>query len=268
MRRIVGVLRLLAAAVGVVALVADFVYVLGFSTFSSINYFSYFTQQSNMANVVVLAVSGVLMLRRRAEPGWFAGIHALVSTYVIVSGIVFGIIVAESASHNYRIEVPWSSQLLHFYLPVFVLVDWVLGPDRTRVRWRVTSIVLAFPLLWGVFTIVRGAEVGWYPYFFLDPAQVTWPGEFVLYNGIALGTIVGVLVGLIALSHLRPHRRPVVVRVTAGSIERGDGSRGRTEAPTAPPHEGQGVGSGDEPSVGSGDDPSVGSGDAVATRSR
>jgi hypothetical protein len=55
-----------------------------------------------------------------------------------------------------------------------------------------------------VATIVRGADVGWYPYFFLDPAQVSWPGEFLMYNAIALGTIVGVLTGLIALSHLRP----------------------------------------------------------------
>jgi len=245
-RRSVGVLRLLAAGVGVVALVGDFVYVLGFSTFSSINYFSYFTQQSNMANVLVLAIAGVLLLRGRVEPGWFAGVHALVSTYVIVSGIVFGIIVAESASHDYRIEVPWSSQLLHFWLPTFVLVDWVLGPDRPRVRWRVVSIVLVFPLIWGVFTIVRGAEVGWYPYFFLDPAQVSWPGEFVLYNGIALGTIVGVLVGLIALSHVRPHAR----RLPADA-DRASGDR-------------QGAGVGVPSEVG----PPVGSGDAVSIRSR
>ncbi|NRD25166.1 Pr6Pr family membrane protein [Frigoribacterium sp. VKM Ac-2836] len=254
MRRFVGVLRLLAAAVGVVALVADFVYVLGFSTFSSINYFSYFTQQSNMANVVVLAVAGVLVLRGRAEPGWFAGVHALVSTYVIVSGIVFGIIVAESAGHNYRIEVPWSSQLLHFVIPTFVLVDWVFGPDRPRVRWRVVSIVLVFPLVWGVFTIVRGADVGWYPYFFLDPAQVTWPGEFLLYNGIALGTIVGVLVALVALSHVRPHAR----------ARPGGGPASPTRA--APPSVGGPGGAGHD--VGSGVGPSVGAGDPAATRSR
>ncbi len=254
MRRTVGVLRLLAAAVGVVALVADFVYVLGFSTFSSINYFSYFTQQSNMANVVVLATAGALLLVGRPEPGWFAAVHALVSTYVIVSGIVFGIIVAESASHDYRIEVPWSSQLLHFVIPTFVLVDWVLAPDRPRVRWRVVSVVLVFPLLWGVFTIVRGADVGWYPYFFLDPAQVTWPGEFVLYNGIALGTIVGVIVALVALSHVRPH------------AWRSRGREPESSTRPAPPAVTRRGGAGQ--AVGSADGSAVGAGDPSATRSR
>lgn len=227
MRRLVGVLRLVAAAAGLSALVSYFVYVLGFSTFSTVNYFSYFTQQSNIANVVVLTVSGVLMLRGVPEPRWFASLHALVTTYVIVSGLVYGIIVAESASHDYTIGVPWSSQVLHFYLSTFVLIDWVLAPGRTRVRWRLVLAALPFPIAWGVFTIWRGARVGWYPYFFLDPAQVRFPDEFALYNGIALGTIVGVTVALVGLSHLRPRDRPAVsgapprlasVRVGAGLV--------------------------------------------------
>jgi len=209
-RRLVGVLRLLAAAAGSSALVSYFVYVLGFSTFSTVNYFSYFTQQSNIANVVVLTASGILMLRGVPEPRWFASLHALVTTYVIVSGLVYGVIVIESASHNYTIGVPWSSQVLHFYLSTFVLVDWIFAPGRTRVRWSLVLAALPFPVVWGLFTIWRGARVGWYPYFFLDPAQVRWPDEFVLYNGIAIGTIIGVTVALVGLSHLRPRHRPAV----------------------------------------------------------
>jgi hypothetical protein len=224
-RRLVGVLRLVAAAAGLSALVSYFVYVLGFSTFSTVNYFNYFTQQSNIANVVVLTVSGVLMLRGVPEPRWFASVHALVTAYVIVSGLVYGVIVIESASHDYAIGVPWSSQVLHFYLSTFVLVDWVFAPGRTRVRWRLVAAALPFPVAWGLFTIWRGSRVGWYPYFFLDPAQVRWPDEFVLYNGIAIGTIIGVTAALVGLSHLRPRHRPAVtgapprplsVRVGAG----------------------------------------------------
>ncbi|WP_423919369.1 Pr6Pr family membrane protein [Frigoribacterium sp. 2-23] len=229
MRRAVGILRLVAAATGLVALISYFVYVQGFSTFSTANYFAYFTQQSNMANVVVMAVSGVFFLRGRRDPPWFAVLHALVTTYVIVSGIIYGIIVAQSAGHNYTIGVPWSSQVLHFYLSTFVLIDWVLAPGRTRIRWRVLPLVVPFPVVWGIATIVRGADVGWYPYFFLDPAQVMWPGEFAFYNGIAVGTIIGVMAALIGLSHLRPRRDvftgAVPPRVLGGAAE-GERARG------------------------------------------
>jgi len=253
-RRTLGLLRLLVAVGGLVALVANFLYTLGFSAFSSANYFAYFTQQSNTANVVVLVVAGVTALRGRPEPRWFAGVHALVSTYVIVSGIVYGVIVAESASHSYTMEVPWSSQVLHWWIPTFVLVDWVLAPGRTRVGWWVMAVVPAYPLVWGVATIVRGAEVGWYPYFFLDPAQVAWPDEYVAYNALALAVIVGVLAGLVALSRLRPD-----VRLARFA-------------------EGQGMGLGLPPSVPSSPVPSssplagapgsVAPGDGSATRSR
>ncbi|MDO9399010.1 MAG: Pr6Pr family membrane protein, partial [Herbiconiux sp.] len=185
MRRAFAVGRLLLAALGAVALVFDFDYVLGFSTFSTINYFSYFTFQSNRLNVVALGVSGVLLLQNHRVGPFLLGLRALITTYVVVSGIVFGLIVWQSAGHNYRIEVPWSSQVLHFVIPTLVLADWIIGVGRVRLPWRLSAIALAFPVVWGVFTLIRGAEVGWYPYFFLDPDQVT-PFEFVLYTGIAL----------------------------------------------------------------------------------
>ncbi|ROQ39550.1 hypothetical protein EDF46_1182 [Frondihabitans sp. PhB188] len=210
--RISGLLRLVAAAVAVAALIANFQYVLGFSTFATVNYFSYFTQQSAMANVAVLAVSGVLTFRGRLDPRWFAVVHAIVTTYVIVSGIVFGVIVTQSAAHHYSLAFPTSSQVLHFWLSGYVLLDWVLAPGRTPVRWRTLWLVLPFPLVWGFFTLERGRDVRWYPYFFLDPAQVS-PEQFRLYNAIVLVIFLAVASALIGLSHARPwhltrHRRP------------------------------------------------------------
>jgi len=240
--RLFGLVRLAAAAVGVAALWANFEYVLGFSTFATLNYFSYFTQQSNMANVAVLAISGVLTVGGRSDPPWFAAVHALVSCYVIVSGVVFAVIVSQSASHHYSLAFPPSSQVLHFWLAGYVLVDWVVAPGRTPVRWRTLWLVLLYPLAWGWFTLARGREVRWYPYFFLDPAQVS-VAQFRLYNGLVLAIVVGVLAALIGLSHLRPRPGRPRVRPFRGS--------------------GQGVGVGDDPA------PGVGVGDAVdGTRSK
>jgi hypothetical protein len=201
--RLSGAIRLVAAGVGITALVANFQYVLGFSTFATVNYFSYFTQQSNMVNVLVLVVSGVLTFRGRSDPRWFAALHAIVTTYVVVSGVVFAVIVSQSASHHYSLAFPPSSQVLHFWLAGYVLLDWLLAPGRTPVRWRTLWLVLIYPLVWGWFTLERGREVRWYPYFFLDPAQVS-PSQFQLYNGVVLAIIVGVLSSLIGLSRLRP----------------------------------------------------------------
>lgn len=204
MRVATGVARLVLAAFGAVALVFDFDYVLGFSTFSTVNYFSYFTFQSNLLGIVVLGVSGALLLLGHRATALLESVRAIVLCYVVVSGIVFGLIVSQAASHSYRIDVPWTSASLHFVIPVLLLIDWVIGVERVRLRWRLVPLALAFPIVWGVFTLIRGSIVRWYPYFFLDPQQISGPLEFVLYTGIALGLFAGITAALVLISRRMP----------------------------------------------------------------
>jgi hypothetical protein len=174
----IGVLRLVVAALGVLALVGRFVYGRDFVTFSVGNYFGYLTHQSNIAAVVMFAAGGVAMLRGIREPGWASAARLLITSYLTVAGIVFGLLAAQAAERDYRLDVPWSDQLLHFWIPGLALADWILAPGRHRVSWRFSALVLGFPLVWGMFTMIRGSIVGWYPYFFLDPYQVASIGEF------------------------------------------------------------------------------------------
>jgi hypothetical protein len=203
-QRILGAVRLVAALVAVVALVADFDYVQGFTTFAAENWFSYFTTQSGMAGVVVLAASGVHALRGGVEPPLMAAVRAVVISYVVVSGVVFGLIVLESSSQAYYVEVPWSSRLLHFVIPAYALLDWTLAPGRPRVTWKAVGWAMLFPVLWCAFTEVRGPRVGWYPYFFLDPAQVGVPFEIAAWMSLVAGVLAGVTAVVVALSRIRP----------------------------------------------------------------
>jgi hypothetical protein len=195
-----GVARVVVAVVGIVALVGDFQYILGFSTFSTANYFTYFTNQSNAAGVVVLAIGAWLSFRRPTDPGWLMTARMLTATFTIISGIVFGLIVSQAGDYNYRIVVPWSSQLLHFWIPSYVILDWIFAPGRSPIPWRRLWLVLIYPLAWGGFTMIRGAVVGWYPYFFLDPGQVSGPLEFAAYSAAILLVITGLAAALIAVT--------------------------------------------------------------------
>ena len=199
-----GVARVVVAIVGIVALVGDYQYILGFSSFSKANYFAYFTNQSNAAGVVVMCLGAWLSFRRPVDPGWLMTARMLTATFTIISGIVFGLIAVESSNRGVRVDVPWSSALLHFVIPTLALLDWLLGPGRRPVAWRGALTVLGFPIVWGVITLVRGALIGWYPYFFLDPAQVDGPVMFVVYDVIVLGLIAGIAAFMLALSRVRP----------------------------------------------------------------
>jgi hypothetical protein len=201
-RRGFGIGRLLLAGLGVVALLGYFDYVLGFATFQIYNYYSYFTVQSGMAAVVAFVAAAIVAFRHTTDPPWLDWFRLLVTTYITVSGIVFLTIVIQSSSRDYTIDVPWSSQLLHFWIPAIALLDWLTDAGKARLPWKILAWGLVAPSIWGVFTLVRGSMVGWYPYFFLDPVQVSGPLETVIYCLVAVLIFTAIAAVLTATSRL------------------------------------------------------------------
>jgi len=206
-RRIFGVLRLLAAVTGAIALVARFQYGLGFSAFTSSNFFAYLTVQSNMVAVIANVAGGIVALRRASDPWWMPGLRAAVTTCLIVAGIVFALLASQAATRGYRLDVPWSDQILHYWIPAYLLLDWLFAPGERRVSWRILAVVVGYPVGWGLVTLVRGPLVGWYPYFFLDPAQVSGFGEFALFSLAALALFAAVASLLVLEGRWHPLRR-------------------------------------------------------------
>lgn len=223
LRRGLGVYRLGVAALELIALYGNFNYVLGFSSFATVNFFSYFTIQSAILAVVMLTVAGVTALTRPRDPQWLGIVRTVVMCYLLVSGIVFAIIVAQASTRAYRVDVPWSDTLLHFVVPVLALLAWlvdaVISPRSSPMPWSTLGWVLPFPTVWLVFTLIRGADVGWYPYFFLDPAQVGGAVGIALYCVLVLGIFLAVTALLVAVS------RTITARASARRLRRERGMR-------------------------------------------
>jgi hypothetical protein len=62
---------------------------------------------------------------------------------------------------------------------------------------------MAFPLLYIIYTLARGAIVGWYPYFFVNPHR---NGGYLLVAGDCLAVGAGIL-ALIAATAGAGNRR-------------------------------------------------------------
>ncbi|WP_157154961.1 Pr6Pr family membrane protein [Diaminobutyricimonas sp. LJ205] len=203
-RRAFGAARLILAVLWIIALVGDIRYTLGFPTSVVGNFFSYFTVQSAIASTVVFLLGAVFAVRREIDPGWFDVLRVLVTTYTVSSGLVSLVILNQWAARGIYVDVPWSAQMLHFWLPALALLDWLFAPGRVHVSWLTAVLAVPFPLLWGAYTFIRGPLVGWYPYFFLDPAQVSGAWESALYGAGALAVITGVAALLAAATRWDP----------------------------------------------------------------
>jgi hypothetical protein len=199
------------AAACAVSLVHRQLWGLSSQTIAGQNFFAYLTIQSNIAFLALAIVGGVVALRRDEDPGWLTDIRTAVLSWTITAGLVVAILVWQAGLRGVPMTVPWSDVVLHFVLPVFSIAGWIVGPGRHRARWRLVALVVAYPIVWGLFTLWRGSRIGWYPYYFLDLRQVSGFAEFSLTCLFALAVFAGVASGLIALSRfhtVRP-REPI-----------------------------------------------------------
>lgn len=154
----VRILRLAAAGLGIAAIVAA----LDRGTGPVANFFSYFTIESNVLAVVVLLVGG---LRDPRSTGW-AYVRGAVTLYMVITGIVYAVLLADV---DVQLTTPWINDTLHRYLPLLLLLDWLVSPPWPAVSRRAALGWLAFPLAYFAYSLVRGPLVDWYPYPFLDP---------------------------------------------------------------------------------------------------
>lgn len=144
-----------------------------------VNFFSFFTIQSNLLGAVVLGIGAVLLLRGGAtgvDPGWFAVVRACATTYLVTTGIVYNLLL-RGIELPQGTTVAWTNEVLHVVAPILLLLDWVLAPGRRRLGFATVGIIVVYPIVWAAYTMIRGPFVGdeltgatsWYPYPFLNP---------------------------------------------------------------------------------------------------
>ena len=124
-------LRLLAALAVVAAVVGQWVRSVESPVYQFANFFGYFTIQSNLIAAVAFVVGAVLLLRRRDAPEWSVVLRGAAATYMVTTGIVYNMLLTNVALDN-SFNVQWSNDVLHKWIPLFALLDWVLVGDRAH----------------------------------------------------------------------------------------------------------------------------------------
>jgi hypothetical protein len=221
MRPFFVVFRILGAVAVVAAIVGQLVQSVGFwdsvgltdKTNLFVNFFSFFTIDSNVGTVVVFLIGAVLLLRGSADdPEWFAVLRAAVTSYMAVTGIVYNMLL-RGVNVSEGSVLPWSNEVLHVVGPLLMVVDWLFAPGRRRLEWKRIGVIVAFPIVWAVYTMVRGplayndvADVPtWYPYPFLNPANSPEGYVTVAFYVVLIAAIIG---GVGALVIWVSRRRP------------------------------------------------------------
>jgi hypothetical protein len=161
--------------------------------YNIVNFFSYFTNLSNLLAATVLIAGGYAGLARKGHPGVNDYIRAVAAVNMAVVGIVFSVLLRNVDLGSL---LPWINVLLHYVMPVAVVLDWLVCPSRTVLGVRSLWLFVVFPAVYLLYVLIRGAKTDWYPYPFLDPTHVGGYGGVLLYAvGIAVTfAVVGLMV--------------------------------------------------------------------------
>lgn len=198
MRTLVNALRLIAVIATVSAILAQWLVSSRSPVYNPFNFFGYFTIQSNIFIAFALALTLVVAFRSKREPLRLSVFRGAATVYIATTGVVYNTLLTGAAVEN---TVPWSNDVLHKWIPLYAVVDWLLFSDRGRLLLRHVWWFLIYPAVWLVVVLVRGATDGWVPYPFLNPSLGY--GVVALYClGVAVFiALMGVLV--VGMSRLR-----------------------------------------------------------------
>src|SRR3989338_5435580 len=171
----------------IVAIIGQFFYKHPANLTQFINFFSYFTILSNIfaASVFLLLGFGVkTIFGIKVE-----NLRLPAVVYMAITGIVVLVLLEKYAGLG--LTLPWVSDILHRLMPVVLFADWLINPPKKKIADKAGFWLLLFPWAFAAYTLWRGPIVNWYPYPFLDPADVNcYFGVFVYVLGISLGTFV------------------------------------------------------------------------------
>lgn len=192
--------RILFALVGWVGLLAQYALSLDAGTRSvfgsTVVFFSYFTVLTNV--LVALALTAPALFPDSRIGRWTAseGVRAAVAMYIAVVGLIYHTLLA--ATWNPQGLLVYVNQVLHTVMPIAFVLDWLLFVPKGRLRWIDPVKWLAYPLLYGLWTVIHGQLVGWYPYWFIDIGALGWARASVNFTALlafflGLGLVVAAM---------------------------------------------------------------------------
>jgi hypothetical protein len=149
---------------------------------SSVKFFSFFTILTNILAAAALLVPLIAPHSRLGRFFARPSVRTAIAGYIIMVGTVYYLLLRDLSQRQ-----GWPlilERTLHYVTPPLYLIDWALFVPKRNVDWRVGLAALGFPLAYVTWTLVHGALSGWYPYPFIDVADLGYARTLVNIAGL------------------------------------------------------------------------------------
>jgi hypothetical protein len=151
---------------------------------SSLKFFSFFTI---LINILAAATLLAPLIAPQSSAGRFfarPSVRTAVTGYIIMVGAVYYLLLSDLSQRQ-----GWPmyfERMLHYVTPPLFVLDWLAFVPKQDLNWRVGLRAMGFPLAYLVWTLAHGAATGWYPYPFIDVAELGYPRALANIAGLVL----------------------------------------------------------------------------------
>lgn len=180
------------------------------------NILSFFTVQSNIfvciyLLIIFLALMGVKKLEKIAFNEYLG---TLITTYILLTGLIYCCGIPLGFTPPYTWDTPNHAMLSfiqvfhHMIVPPLMVILWLCPMTGKKVKYKSLWIAGIYPLLYSLFSIIRGAVTGYYVYpfynvqfiwdlFFKGKEMSPFSGYLLMLPVLALG--IGLFIGVAVL---------------------------------------------------------------------
>ena len=151
-----------------------------------INMLGYFTILTNTFAAVVLTVVGLLPNSRIGKIFATPKVFGCVVTSMLWVGIGFHVLLSDYWSPDGMEAV--TNYLNHYIVPSALLIIWLVFPPKTQIPKWTPIFWEVYPVIYGIYIILRGELIGNYPYPFFDVNVIAYPKA--LLNGLVILLVI------------------------------------------------------------------------------
>lgn len=161
---------------------------------SVINFLSYFTILSNL--LIALSLTFSILSNKAKISVFFSGIsvQTAIALYIIVVGLVYNLILRDIwTPTGWQLIV---DNLLHVLNPVLYILYWIFYSPKDKLNWKNGIYWTVFPIIYLLYSLIRGAIFKWYPYPFLNAENIGYQKVFM---NVVLMIVLFFIAGLLLI---------------------------------------------------------------------
>ncbi|MEQ1764456.1 MAG: Pr6Pr family membrane protein [Pyrinomonadaceae bacterium] len=148
-----------------------------------VRFFSYFTITTNIIVAATLTAIAFFPSTRFGRYASKPSTQAAVASYITIVGVVYSLFLRSVWD-----PAGWQAvadHALHDIMPLLAIIYWFVFAPKAGIVLADVAKWLMYPIVYVVYSLVRGAFVDWYPYWFVDVTQFGYP-KSLAHTGLVL----------------------------------------------------------------------------------